>query len=346
MKTTTSRMILVIFLSVAVAAVGGCSAQVPSAQVPTAPTPSAAVPSSVPASSVPASSAPSSPVPSAQAPSAQVPGEPKFDGARAFADLKAIVEIGPRPAGSPASQKTRDYIHHELAAAGWQAEDQAFDAQTPTGKVPMVNIRATLPGQAQDKGRLVIGGHYDTKLITDFPFVGASDGGSSTAFLLEMARALKGRQNALPIELLFLDGEEAVVDWTGTDHTYGSRYYVEQAKAAGTTKDIRAFILVDMIGDKNLDIRREQKSTPWLVDAIWSTAKKLNRPEFVDISTPIEDDHLEFLGAGIDSVDIIDLNYPEWHKATDDLAHVSADSLQAVGDVVMAALPEIESRLK
>jgi hypothetical protein len=317
MKTTTSRMILVIFLSVAVAAVGGCSAQVPSAQVSTAPVPSAPVPASpMPASSVPASSAPSSPVPSAQAPSAQVPGEPKFDGARAFADLKAIVDIGPRPAGSPASQKTRDYIHQELAAAGWQAEDQAFDAQTPTGKVPMVNIRATLPGQAQDKGRLVIGGHYDTKLITDFPFVGASD------------------------------GEEAVVDWTGTDHTYGSRYYVEQAKAAGTTKDIRAFILVDMIGDKNLDIRREQKSTPWLVDAIWSTAKKLNRPEFVDISTPIEDDHLEFLGAGIDSVDIIDLNYPEWHKATDDLAHVSADSLQAVGDVVMAALPEIESRLK
>ena len=275
-----------------------------------------------------------------------MPRESKFDGARAFADLKAIVDIGPRPAGSPASQKTRDYIHKELAAAGWQAEDQAFDAQTPTGKVPMVNIRATLPGQAQDKGRLVIGGHYDTKLITDFPFVGASDGGSSTAFLLEMARALKGRQNALPIELLFLDGEEAVVDWTGTDHTYGSRYYVEQAKEAGTAKDIRAFILVDMIGDKNLDIRRDQRSTPWLVDAIWSTAKKLNRPEFVDISTTIEDDHQEFLDAGIESVDIIDLNYPAWHKATDDLAHVSADSLQAVGDVVMAALPVIEARLK
>ena len=92
----------------------------------------------------------------------------------------------------------------------------------------------------------------------------------------------------------------------------------------------------------NLNIRRDSNSTPWLVDAIWSTAKKLNRPEFVDISTPIEDDHLEFLGAGIDSVDIIDLNYPEWHKATDDLAHVSADSLQAVGDVDDRAIPCLE----
>jgi Zn-dependent M28 family amino/carboxypeptidase len=213
----------------------------------------------------------------------------------------------------------------------------------------MVNIRATLPGQAQDKGRIVVGGHYDTKKFADIRFVGASDAGSSAAFLLELARALKGRQNPLPIELLFLDGEEAVVDWnhpSGTDHTYGSRYYVQQAKAAGKTKDIRAFILVDMIGDRDLNLRREQNSTPWLVDAIWSTAKKLNRPEFGDDPWTIEDDHLEFLAAGIDSVDIIDLDYPAWHTAADDLDHVSAKSLQTVGDVLLAALPLIETRLK
>jgi hypothetical protein len=137
-----------------------------------------------------------------------------------------------------------------------------------------------------------------------------------------------------------------VVDWTGTDHTYGSRYYVQQAKQAGTTKDIRAFILVDMIADANLNIRREQNSTPWLTDAIWSTARKLHRPEFVDDPWPIEDDHLEFLDAGIESVDIIDLDYPAWHQASDDLAHVSAKSMQAVGDVVVAALPLIEARLR
>lgn len=286
--------------------------------------------------------------------SAPAPAQtPKFDADRAFADLKAMVDIGPRPSGSPGIEKTRDYIRKQLIAAGLKPEDQAFDAQTPTGVIHMVNIRATLPGQATGKGRLVIGGHYDTKAFKDITFVGASDAASSAAFLLELARALKGRQNALPIELLFLDGEEAVcLNWDdcgkpgNADHTYGSRHYVQDAKKAGTTKDIRAFILVDMIGDADLNIRREQKSTPWLNDAIWSTAKKLNRPEFVDDPWPIEDDHLEFLEAGIESVDIIDLDYPAWHRATDDLAHVSAKSLQAVGDVVLGALPLIETRLR
>ena len=277
------------------------------------------------------------------------PTVPKFDSARAFEDLKQQVALGPRPAGSPALQRTRDYIKKQLVAAGLKPVEQPFDAQTPAGTVHMVNIRATLPGQTQDRGRLVIGGHYDTKLSRDFSFVGASDGASSAAFLLELARALKGRVNPLPIELLFLDGEEAV-NWNWddktTDHTYGSRYYVQQATQAGTTKDIKAFILVDMIGDRDLGIQREGYSTAWLTDAVWSAAKQLKRPEFLDSVTPIEDDHLEFLAADIPSVDIIDLDYPAWHTAEDDLAHVSARSLQVVGDVLLAALPAIEARVK
>lgn len=276
---------------------------------------------------------------------AQEPQPPKFDGARAFEDMRRMVEIGPRPAGSPEIERTRDYIRKELAAAGLKVEDQAFDARTPLGVVHMVNLRATLPGQSSN-GRIVIGGHYDTKLVKDFRFVGASDAGSSAAFLLEFARALKGRANPLPIELLFLDGEEAVVNWSGQDHTYGSRYYVEQLRKAGTVKDVRAFVLVDMIGDSDLGIRREQSSTPWLKDAIWSAARRLGRSEFLSEETPIEDDHIEFLAAGIPSVDIIDLEYPAWHTADDTLEHVSAKSLQAVGDVLIAALPTIEMRLK
>ena len=101
-----------------------------------------------------------------------------------------------------------------------------------------------------------------------------------------------------------------------------------------------------MIGDTALGIRREQNSTDWLTDAIWSAARRLNRPEFLEESTPIEDDHLEFLAADIPSVDIIDLDYSQWHTADDTLEHVSARSLQAVGDVVLAALPAIENRLK
>jgi len=283
--------------------------------------------------------------------SAQTPGPekpPVFDGTRAFDDLKNVVAIGPRPAGSEGAQKTRDYIKQQLAAIGVETVEQSFDETTPAGTVRMVNVSATLPGTGS--GRLVIAGHYDTKLIKEFSFVGANDGGSSTVFLIELARALKGRINAVPIELLFLDGEEAVGEWS-TGNTFGSRHYVDVAVKAGTVKQIKAMVLVDMIGDRELVIKRESNSTPWLKDAIWSAARRLNRPEFVSDSTPIEDDHLPFLAAGIESVDLIDLDYPDrtmryWHTADDTIDKTSAASLQAVGDVVLAALPAIELRIK
>jgi hypothetical protein len=277
------------------------------------------------------------------------PAPSKFDGGRAYEDLRQIVAIGPRPAGSPGIQKTRDYIQKQLAAVGLKAAEQSFVAQTPIGAVKMTNLRATIPGPG--KGRLVIGGHYDTKLFREFPFVGANDGGSSTAFLLELARQLKARKNAITIELLFLDGEEATGEWQGTDHTYGSQYYVDAAKKAGTLGDIRAFILVDMIADRDLVLKRESNSTKWLIDAIWTTAKRLKRPEFSDASIPIEDDHLPFLEAGVPAVDIIDLEYSTragtmaWHTRDDTLENVSVRSLEVVGEVLMSALPEIEKRL-
>jgi Zn-dependent M28 family amino/carboxypeptidase len=191
----------------------------------------------------------------------------------------------------------------------------------------------------------VFAGHYDTKLFREFPFVGANDGGSSAAFLIELARVLKARRNAMPIELLFLDGEEAAVEWQlDNDHTYGSRYYVEAARKDGSLGRIAALVLVDMIGDRDLRIMRESNSTRALTDIIWGAAKRLKRPEFVDQATPIEDDHLEFLKAGVPAVDIIDLDYPAWHTREDTLDKVAAGSLQAVGDVIMAALPDLERR--
>jgi glutaminyl-peptide cyclotransferase len=274
---------------------------------------------------------------------------PKFDGARAYEDIRQLVAIGPRPAGSPGIQLTRDYIKKQLIAAGLTPEEQPFDAKTPIGTIHMINVRATLPGTGSGRGRLVIGGHYDTKLSPDFLFVGANDGGSSTAFLLELARALKGRRNPMPIELLFLDGEEATLwDWDThtTDHTYGSQHYVDTAKRAGTLKDIRAFILVDMIGDRDLQIKRETYSTAWLTDVIWAAAARLKRREFVAESSAIEDDHVPFLKAGVEAVDLIDLDYPAWHTREDTLDKVSAGSLEAVGQVLLAALPEIEKRLQ
>lgn len=284
-----------------------------------------------------------------QPPPASAPAA-AFDGARAFEHLKQIVGIGPRPAGSDGARKTRDYIKQQMSALGLTVTEQPFDAATPVGTVKMVNVSVRLPG-GPGMRRLIFAGHYDTKLFKEFTFVGANDAGSSTAFLIELARALKGRKNEVPIELLFLDGEEAFGEWD-SGNTFGSRHYVDAARKAGTLKEMGALVLVDMIGEKNPVFKREEASTPWLVDAIWSAARKLNRREFVADVTPISDDHLPFLEAGIPAADIIDLDYPDdmtrrfWHTAEDTLDKCSPDSLKAVGDVLLAALPAIELRLK
>jgi hypothetical protein len=278
---------------------------------------------------------------------------PAFDGGKAYDHVRAMVGFGPRPAGSAALEQTRQYIRAQMTAMGVQVADQAFDAETPMGKVKMVNVRATIPGARPE--RIVFAGHYDTKLFREFRFVGANDAGSSGAFLIELARVLKARKNPFTVEFLFLDGEEAFVDWylqfpcakgRCHDNTYGSRYYVEQARKTGDLAKLKALILVDMIGDRDLVIKRETNSTPWLTDAIWTTAKALGfNKTFVPEPFTVEDDHIPFLDAGVHAVDVIDLDYPPWHTAEDTLDKVSARSMETVGKVLVAALPKIESRL-
>ena len=273
---------------------------------------------------------------------------PKFDSNRAWEHLRQLVALGPRPAGSPAIEQSRKYIKDQLAAAGVPVVEQTWDEQTPIDRVRMVNLVATIAGAGKD--RIAITGHYDTKLFREFRFVGASDGGSSAAFLIELARVLKARRNAMTYELIFLDGEEARLrDWSGRDNTYGSRHYVEAARRDGSIASLKANVLVDMIGDRELRIKRDTNSTPWLTDIIWDAARRQKLDMyFVSESGAVEDDHFPFLAAGVPSVDIIDLDrYAElgkWHTAQDTLDAVSARSLQIVGDVVLAALPQIEAR--
>ena len=277
---------------------------------------------------------------------------PAFDSGRAWEHLRQLVAIGPRPAGSAALDQTRKYIKGQLAAAGVAVAEQAWDAETPVGHVHMVNLVATIPGARAD--RIVFSGHYDTKLFRNSRFVGANDGGSSAAFLIEMARVLKARLNPLTIELLFLDGEEAFCEnWDdcsrpgAPDNTYGSRHYVTAGKRGGTLAGIKAHILVDMIADRDLRLKRELNSTPWLTDIVWAAAKARKlATHFVPHTTQIEDDHVPFLQAGVPSVDVIDLEYEPWHTPRDTLDEVSARSLQVVGDVLLAALPQIEARFR
>lgn len=282
--------------------------------------------------------------------SPQAPAGAAFDGARAFEHLKAQVAIGPRPAGSIGIRQTRAYLTRQIAALGLTVQEQPFVATTPHGPVEMVNLVVTLPGRRTD--RILFTGHYDTKLFKDIVFVGASDGASSAAVLLELVRALKDRPREFTYEFVWFDGEEAMVEWDlDTDSTYGSRYYVQAAQKAGALSSIKAMILVDMVGHRDLQIERDSYSAVWLTDIIWAAAKRLGHGRiFRDVTTTVEDDHVHFVRAGIPSVDIIDLNHfiarGHWHTAGDNLDAVSAASLQVVGDVLLAALPEIETYLR
>jgi Zn-dependent M28 family amino/carboxypeptidase len=271
------------------------------------------------------------------------PSAPKtspFNEQRAAADLKTLVDFGPRPAGSEAIEKARAYIVAELQKAGLKPQLDSFDARTPRGFRKMVNIRATRAGSKPSIIELT--GHYDTKLF-DFPFVGASDGGSSAAWLLEMARATANLKLENTLEFTFFDGEEAVVEWTADDSVYGSRYDVDRRIRDKSLQQIKALILVDMIGDKNLNIKKESQSTDWLKNIIWSTAASLGYArEFPTDSIEVADDHIPYLKANVPAVDLIDFDYPPWHTAQDTLDKTSGRSLKIVGDVVYFSLPEID----
>ena len=258
--------------------------------------------------------------------------------------MRDLVDIGPRVSGTPGNQKTRDYIVKTLGALGIKAVEQPFEAKTPLGVVRMANIVATLPGTRPE--RIILGSHFDTKLFREFRFVGASDGGSSTAALLELARTLHGRPRPFTIELLFLDGEEAVVEWSD------DRFDLRQPLLRRAGAEIGHARPHQGVHPARHD-RRPQSQHPARVelDALadrrhLGAARRVGHGRhFLAESTPIEDDHLPFLHAGVASVDIIDLDYPAWHTADDTLDAVSARSLQVVGDVVLAALPDIEQIL-
>ena len=278
-----------------------------------------------------------------------VPAVAAFDQARAFADAEAMVGLGPRPLDSDALEANRQYIEAQLRAVGLEPQRDEFTASTPIGDVQMANVIARVaPRQgAPAEPRVVLASHFDTKLFTGLDFVGANDGASSTAVLLELARVLAAHPPGLPIDLVFFDGEEAVVAWSDTDSTYGSRSLASRWQAAGQIESIGAMILLDMVGDKDLQIPREINSTAWINDVVWDAARELGyEAQFPATSHAILDDHLPFIDVGVDAIDLIDFTYGPgnrfWHSPFDTLDKISADSLGVVGRVVLQALPTIE----
>ena len=290
------------------------------------------------------------------APAAVVPAAVAFNGERAMDHVKKQLEVGPRVSGSAELEQTRAYMTGLLRSHGLKVRTDEFTANTPIGEKKMTNITAELPGESKDV--VVIASHYETKYFKDMLFIGANDPASSVATLLEMARVLATGQYKpkMTYWFVFFDGEEAFCEeWDecskpgAPDNTYGSRYYVSQLQKQNELERVRAMILLDLMGYKNLELGRDSLSTRWLQDIIWSTGRDLGHKKiFVDREEGVGgDDHEPFLQAGIDAVDIIQLNsYPYWHRADDTIDKVSARSMKIVGETVLASLPKIEEHLQ
>jgi glutaminyl-peptide cyclotransferase len=285
-----------------------------------------------------------------------VAGATAFDGERAMDHVRKQIEIGPRVAGSEQLGKTRLYIVNALRNSGMNVTTDEFDVSTPVGERRMANITAEIPGESKDV--VIISSHYDTKLFTNMQFVGANDPGTSVGTLLEIGRVLAANQQKpkLTYRLVFFDGEEAFCEeWDqcskpgAPDNTYGSRHYVEQLRKNNELTRVRALILLDMMGYKNLELGRDSMSTRWLQDIVWSTGREIGYGKyFVDRPEGVGgDDHEPFLRAGVDALDIIQLSgYPYWHRVDDTADKVSPQSMKVVGDTVLASLPRIDQYLQ
>ncbi len=265
-----------------------------------------------------------------------------FDGKRAFAHVVKQVGFGPRPSGSAAIGQLQDYIQSELTSYGCKVDTDSFSADTPAGRLPMKNIVARIPGDKP--GIIMLATHYDTKRLENF--VGADDGASSTAVMLELARLLCGKHGAYQVWITFFDGEEAVkFVWQDPDNRYGSRQMAAKLAMSGELPKIRAVLLADMVGSRNLRFRREADSTKALTDLIWSTSARLGYSNiFVNESSPTLDDHIIFLKRGVPAVDVINFEIPYWHTVEDTLDKVSAKSVAITGHVFLESVRQLQSK--
>ena len=268
-----------------------------------------------------------------------------FDGDRGFADLRQIVAFGPRPSSSPALERCTAFIIGEQRSADVTVSEDRFTATTPSGGIPMTDILATIPGVGPSI--VVIGGHHDTKRIAT-PLAGANDGGSSAAFLLEMARVLTQRHNKATYWLVLFDGEEALGRWSVSDGLYGSRHFTRRLADGGAEHQINDVIVIDMIGDNHFDIQRE-KVLHALADRARfrpGAASRL-RPLLSQEQQENWDDQLAFLQLGIPAVEVIDLDYGPlnlyWQTRFDTVDKCSPASLAIVGDTVLSTLDALEN---
>ena len=270
-----------------------------------------------------------------------------FNGAKALEYAREFVAIGPRWPTSQGHAKAEAFLREHFKHD--QVEEDAFTANTPIGAVPMRNFIVRFPGKKN--GVIVLATHYETNYwLRTINFVGANDGAATTGLLMAIGDQLRGKTlDGYSVWLLFDDGEEAIQSWSASDSTYGTRHLAAKWAGDGTLARIKAFILADMIGDKDLDIQRETRSTDWLVELMRKAAHKFGYDHyFFQTEEAVEDDHLAFVDRGVPSIDVIDLDYGPnngyHHTAQDTLDKISARSLTIDGDVFMETMRLINLR--
>jgi glutaminyl-peptide cyclotransferase len=308
----------------------------------------------VDASSTAATSAAAAPAP----PEAAAPDSaplPHIDSRRAFQYTREVTAFGERYMGNENHKKLERYILDHLK--GDQVEDDAFTADTVEGKFPVRNILAKFPGTKD--GIIVIMGHYDTNYpLRNTGYVGANDGGSSTAILLEYANQLRDKlrdggpskkRDGYSVWLVWTDGEEAVKSWSDTDSLYGTRHLAEKWEKDGTLKKIKALMVMDMIAPTDLAILRDTNSTPWLLDLIYAAAERGGyQSHFYALQGGEEDDHIPFVKRGVPCADIIDVPYGYndvfHHTPQDTMDKLSPKSLEIVGDTTLETIRLLDQR--
>ena len=277
----------------------------------------------------------------------------RFNAQQAYAYTAQIAGFGERWPGSPGHKKTEDLIHQVLQKDGARIEADDFTATTPRGPIAVHNIIGKFNVSSDPKQEIfILAGHYDT--LFQKGFIGANDGGSSTAILLAFADALAGQKMRMQIWLVWTDLEEAINSFTGDDGLYGSRHLAQKLAANGTRSRVRGFFLLDMIGDKELGVARETESDRKLQDFIARAAGQLGYGQyFFQYDVGIIDDHVPFINAGIPAVDVVDARFGrmgpafdsmgEFHHAnTDTMDKVSQHSLEVVGRTILLTVEMLD----
>jgi Zn-dependent M28 family amino/carboxypeptidase len=282
----------------------------------------------------------------------------KFNGQAAFNLTQQYINAAPkRWVGSPGHAKAEAFIkeHFKPEIAKGHFETDSFTASTPAGLMDMRNYIVRYPGKKD--GIIVLASHYETNYpLRNINFVGANDGGSTTALLIEIGNYLRAHPpQGYSVWLVFDDGEESMLPtWSDSDSLYGTRHLAAKWSQDGTLKKIKALLIADMIADKDLNIDKDENSTPWLLDMLKQAAKNTGHSAYVfKNSTAVQDDHIPFAKRGVPVLDIIDIDYgprtialPEGyhHTALDTMDKISAHSLQIAGDLFLEMIRLIDQR--